>query len=89
VQFAFACAVLQAVASSGDVRKKEDAAAAVQAAVSSFGKLDILINAAAGNFLAAAEDLSSNGFRTGVGRPCTGSERTAPAYLMWNSTEIP
>lgn len=30
-----------------------------------FGKIDILVNAAAGNFLVAAEDLSPNGFRTG------------------------
>lgn len=67
--FHVACVALQAVASAGDVRKKEDAAAAVQAAVSAFGKLDILINAAAGNFLAAAEDLSSNGFRTGAWGP--------------------
>lgn len=30
-----------------------------------FGKLDILVNAAAGNFLVSAEDLSPNGFKTG------------------------
>lgn len=30
-----------------------------------FGRLDILVNAAAGNFLVPAEDLSPNGFRTG------------------------
>lgn len=30
-----------------------------------FGKLDVLVNAAAGNFLASAEDLSPNGFKTG------------------------
>ncbi|KAJ0098543.1 hypothetical protein Patl1_20812 [Pistacia atlantica] len=29
-----------------------------------FGRLDILVNAAAGNFLVSAEDLSPNGFRT-------------------------
>lgn len=48
----------------GDVRKFEDCEKAVQSAVSTFGRLDILVNCAAGNFLAAAEDLSSNGFRT-------------------------
>lgn len=31
-----------------------------------FGKLDILVNAAAGNFLVSAEDLSPNGFKTGL-----------------------
>ena len=29
-----------------------------------FGKLNILVNGAAGNFLATAEKLSTNGFRT-------------------------
>ncbi len=32
--------------------------------VAAFGALHILINCAAGNFLAAAEQLTSNGFRT-------------------------
>lgn len=50
---------------AGDVRKKEDAAAAVEAAVAQLGRLDVLVNAAAGNFLSPAEDLSPNGFRTG------------------------
>jgi len=49
----------------GDVRKQEDARRVVEATYQHFGKLDILVNAAAGNFLAAAEDLSPNGFRTG------------------------
>lgn len=49
----------------GDVRKKEDASRVVQTTVSELGRLDILINAAAGNFLVAAEDLSPNGFKTG------------------------
>ncbi|XP_010495242.1 PREDICTED: peroxisomal 2,4-dienoyl-CoA reductase-like [Camelina sativa] len=34
------------------------------------GKIDVLVNAAAGNFLAAAEDLSPNGFRTAKGNVC-------------------
>ncbi|KAL0443135.1 UNVERIFIED_CONTAM: Peroxisomal 2,4-dienoyl-CoA reductase [Sesamum latifolium] len=36
----------------------------LEATVKHFGKLDILVNAAAGNFLVAAEDLSPNGFKT-------------------------
>lgn len=36
----------------------------VSEAVSHFGQLHILINCAAGNFLSAAEQLTSNGFRT-------------------------
>ncbi len=49
----------------GDVRKYADCERAVQETVSQFERLDILVNCAAGNFLATAEELSSNGFRTG------------------------
>ncbi|KAK9804870.1 hypothetical protein WJX72_009287 [[Myrmecia] bisecta] len=64
-----ACAALQAegiqaLGVQGDVRKLEDMQKAAQAAVSSYGSLSILINCAAGNFLATAEELSPNGFRT-------------------------
>ncbi|KAL7088324.1 hypothetical protein ACP275_13G121400 [Erythranthe tilingii] len=55
---------LQAVGFEGDVRKQEDAQRVVEATVKHFGKLDILVNAAAGNFLISAEDLSPNGFKT-------------------------
>jgi peroxisomal 2,4-dienoyl-CoA reductase len=33
---------------------------------SELGRLDILVNCAAGNFLAAADELTPNGFRTGM-----------------------
>ena len=49
----------------GGVRKQEDAARVVESTFKHFGRIDILVNAAAGNFLVSAEDLSSNGFRTG------------------------
>lgn len=48
----------------GDVRKYESCEGMVAAAVSHFGSLSILVNCAAGNFLALPEQLSSNGFRT-------------------------
>ena len=32
--------------------------------VNSYGSLDVLVNGAAGNFLATAKSISSNGFRT-------------------------
>ena len=57
---------MQATFFAGDVRKKEDAVGAVAECVARFGRLDILINSAAGNFLAASEDLSVNAFRTGT-----------------------
>eukprot|EP00806_Schmidingerella_arcuata_P001093 Macronucleus_1987.p1 GENE.Macronucleus_1987~~Macronucleus_1987.p1 ORF type:complete len:259 (+),score=61.36 Macronucleus_1987:1-777(+) len=47
-----------------DVRKYESCDAVVKQVVERFGKLDILVNGAAGNFLASAEKLSTNGFRT-------------------------
>lgn len=55
---------IPAVGFQGDVRVADDAKRVVEATVSHFGKLDILVNAAAGNFLASPEDLSPNGFRT-------------------------
>lgn len=47
----------------GDVREPEDAQKAVEKAVAKFGSLSILVNAAAGNFLVTAEDLSTKGFK--------------------------
>ncbi len=55
---------IDAVYEAGDVRKESDSARVIAKAVSSFGHLDTLVNAAAGNFLAVAEDLSPKGFRT-------------------------
>lgn len=55
---------IPAIGLEGDVRKREDAIRVVESTVNHFGKLDILVNAAAGNFLVPAEDLSPNGFRT-------------------------
>ncbi|MED6162507.1 hypothetical protein PIB30_071117 [Stylosanthes scabra] len=55
---------IPAVGFPGDVRKQEDAARVLESTYKHFGKIDILVNAAAGNFLVAAEDLSPNGFRT-------------------------
>ena len=49
-----------------DVRNPEDIAHAVAATIERFGKLDIVVNGAAGNFLCAAEELSPNGFGTVV-----------------------
>ncbi|KAK2967133.1 hypothetical protein RJ640_006842 [Escallonia rubra] len=55
---------IQAIGVVGDVRKRDDAIKVLEATIKHFGKLDILVNAAAGNFLVPAEDLSPNGFRT-------------------------
>ncbi|KAK0597385.1 hypothetical protein LWI29_024773 [Acer saccharum] len=55
---------IKAVDFVGDVRKQEDAKRVVESTFKHFGRLDILVNAAAGNFLVPAEDLSPNGFKT-------------------------
>ncbi|KAI3804694.1 hypothetical protein L1987_26431 [Smallanthus sonchifolius] len=55
---------IPAVGFAGDVRKQEDAKRVVESTIERFGKIDILVNAAAGNFLVSPEDLSPNGFRT-------------------------
>jgi len=47
-----------------DVRNAEQVDKVVEEAVRTFGKIDILINSAAGNFLCSAEDLTYNGFKT-------------------------
>jgi len=55
---------LQAAFISGDVRDYAQAEKAVATAVSTFGRLDILLNGAAGNFLCPTDQLSANGFKT-------------------------
>ncbi|KAG2684136.1 hypothetical protein I3760_10G062900 [Carya illinoinensis] len=55
---------IPAIGLEGDVRKREDAIRVLESTIKHFGRLDILVNAAAGNFLIPAEDLSPNGFRT-------------------------
>lgn len=51
---------------AADVRSPEEVERAIAATVEHFGKLDIVVNGAAGNFLCAAEQLSPNGFGTVV-----------------------
>lgn len=49
---------------AADVRDPDAVASAVRQTIDRFGKLDTLVNGAAGNFLAPAAALSPNGFRT-------------------------
>ncbi|HEV7843654.1 MAG TPA: SDR family NAD(P)-dependent oxidoreductase, partial [Pyrinomonadaceae bacterium] len=51
----------EALAVAADVRNMEEVERAVAATVERFGKLDTVINGAAGNFLCPAEELSPNG----------------------------
>ncbi len=57
---------VKALGRTGDVRKPAEVDAVVGDAVSEFGRLDILVNGAAGNFVCLAEQLSPNGFGTVV-----------------------
>ena len=56
----------KAIAIATDVRQPEDVEKAVAQTVEQLGKIDIVVNGAAGNFLCAAEELSPNGFGTVV-----------------------
>ncbi|HEY0004043.1 MAG TPA: SDR family oxidoreductase [Pyrinomonadaceae bacterium] len=56
----------EALAVAADVRHVEQVERAVLATVEHFGKVDIVVNGAAGNFLCAAEELTPNGFGTVV-----------------------
>ena len=49
---------------AADVREVEQLEAALAGAVEAFGKVDILVNGAAGNFLVPAASLSANGFKS-------------------------
>jgi 2,4-dienoyl-CoA reductase [(3E)-enoyl-CoA-producing], peroxisomal len=54
--------MVQVVGFDGDVHKQEDAARVLAATVQHFGKFDILVNDATGNFLASPQDLTPKGF---------------------------
>jgi peroxisomal 2,4-dienoyl-CoA reductase len=63
----------EAFAVVADVRHPEEVEQAIAATVERFGKVDIVVNGAAGNFLCAAEELSPNGFGTVVDIDLKGS----------------
>src|SRR2546421_7504577 len=81
----------EAFAFAADVRKPEEIEKAIAATVDRFGKIDIVVNGAAGNFLCAAEELSSNGFGTVVDIDLKGTFnvcRAAFAELKKNRGQI-
>jgi NAD(P)-dependent dehydrogenase (short-subunit alcohol dehydrogenase family) len=55
------------LAVAGDVRKIEDVENVLTKAIESFGKVDILLNNAAGNFVAPTEKLSHRAFESVIG----------------------
>src|SRR5205823_9728886 len=50
----------EALAVTCDVRKPDDVEKAIASTIERFGKIDIVVNGAAGNFLCKPEDLSPN-----------------------------
>ena len=63
-----------------DVRDPEQVDALVAYAVKTFGRVDILVNNAAGNFVCRAEDLSPNGWNAVVAIVLNGSFYCARAF---------
>ncbi|MBI5365535.1 MAG: SDR family oxidoreductase [Planctomycetes bacterium] len=63
----------EAVPFPADIRKVDEVAAAVDAAAARFGRLDILVNNAAGNFICPAEKLTPNGWNAVINIVLNGS----------------
>ncbi|HEV8346713.1 MAG TPA: SDR family oxidoreductase [Vicinamibacterales bacterium] len=71
----------RAIARAADVRDPAAVAEVVEATVKELGRLDILVNGAAGNFICLAENLSPNGFGTVVDIDLKGTFHVSRAAL--------
>lgn len=69
----------ECLAVAADVRDYAAIEAAIRQTVERFGKIDVLVNGAAGNFLCKAEELSANGFGTVLDIDTKGTFNTARA----------
>ena len=81
----------RAIAVAADVRQPAEVEAAIAKTVEEFGKIDIVVNGAAGNFLCKAEELSPNGFGTVVDIDLKGTfnvSRAAFAQLKEHGGQI-
>ena len=65
-----------------DVRDADAVTATIERVVADSGRLDVLVNAAAGNFLAPAATLSSKGFRTVLEIDAVGTYNTSRAAFL-------
>jgi len=72
---------VRALARAADVRDPAAVADVVAATAAELGRLDILINGAAGNFVCLAENLSPNGFGTVVDIDLKGTFNVSRAVL--------
>lgn len=66
-----------------DVRNPADCEAALAAAGSKWGKVDVFVNNAAGNFMSLLEDVSPNAFNTVVDIDLRGTFHMSKAALPW------
>ncbi|XP_065826197.1 peroxisomal 2,4-dienoyl-CoA reductase [(3E)-enoyl-CoA-producing]-like [Oscarella lobularis] len=67
-----------------DVRNPTDVNVAIEKAIKEFGKIDILVNGAAGNFLCPASNLTANGFKTVISIDTLGTFNVSKAiYDKW------
>jgi peroxisomal 2,4-dienoyl-CoA reductase len=71
----------RAVGRPADVRNPDSVGGMVSNVVGELGRLDILVNGAAGNFICLAEDLSPNGFGTVVDIDLKGTFNVSKAAL--------
>jgi peroxisomal 2,4-dienoyl-CoA reductase len=72
---------VRVLARPADVREYAAVEAVVNDAAKTFGHLDIVVNGAAGNFIAAAENLSPNGFGTVIDIDLKGTFNVSRAAL--------
>jgi peroxisomal 2,4-dienoyl-CoA reductase len=71
----------EVLAVAADVRDPDAVAKVIEAAKTRFGKVDTLVNGAAGNFLAPAVGLSPNAFKTVIDIDLVGSFHAARAVF--------
>lgn len=69
------------IATPGDVRNYDDVVKAVEETVKTFGRLDMVVCGAAGNFLAPIEGISPRGFKTVQEIDLMGTYHTVKASL--------
>eukprot|EP01126_Amoeba_proteus_P029185 TRINITY_DN2876_c0_g2_i14.p1 TRINITY_DN2876_c0_g2~~TRINITY_DN2876_c0_g2_i14.p1 ORF type:complete len:267 (-),score=41.94 TRINITY_DN2876_c0_g2_i14:374-1174(-) len=74
---------ITAIGFPGDVRKIETLEEAFRKVVDTFGRLDILVNNAAGNFMCSAEELSENGFASVLAIDLQGTFNCCKAALPY------
>jgi len=68
-----------------DVRNPDECHAAADAAGKKWGKIDVFVNNAAGNFMSLAEDVSPNAFKTVIDIDLLGMFHMSKAALPWLS----